>query len=117
MLRIIKIEADAWESLYLAAGSPDKVRLIGFKNPKLKPLTGKTLAEVAHLRGTSPEDTAMDLVIEDGSRVETVYFMMSEENVRKQIRLPWVSFDSDAPSLAPEGRCVKVEIRECITPK
>ena len=94
---------DAWESLYLAAGSPEQVRLIGFKNPKLKPLTGKTLAEVARLRGTTPEDTAMDLVIEDGSRVETVYFMMSEENVRRQIRLPWVSFDSDAPSLAPES--------------
>lgn len=94
---------DAWESLYLAAGSPDRVRLVGFKNPKLKPLTGKTLAEVATLRGKSPEETAMDLVIEDGSRVTTVYFMMSEENIRKQLRLPWVSFDSDAPSMAPEG--------------
>jgi len=98
---------DAWESLYLAAGSPDRVLLVGFKNPKLKPLTGKTLAEVAKLRGKSPEETAMDLVIEDGSRVTTVYFMMSEENIRKQLRLPWVSFDSDAPSMAPEGPFLK----------
>ena len=92
---------DKWESLYLAAGSPDKVLLIAFKNPKLKPLTGKTLAEVAKLRGTSPEDTAMDLVIEDGSRVGTVYFMMSEDNVRKEAGLPWVSFGSDEGSYSP----------------
>ncbi len=98
---------DQWESLYLAAGSPERVLLVGFKNPKLKPLTGKTLAEVAKLRGKSPEETAMDLVIEDGSRVTTVYFMMSEENIRKQFRLPWVSFDSDAPSMAPEGPFLK----------
>jgi N-acyl-D-amino-acid deacylase len=98
---------DEWESLYLAAGSPEKVLLIGFKNDKLKPLTGKTLAEVAKMRGKSPEETAMDLVIEDGSRVSTVYFLMSEENVRKQIQLPWVSFDSDAASLAPQGAFLK----------
>ncbi|MEO8429784.1 MAG: D-aminoacylase, partial [Verrucomicrobiota bacterium] len=76
---------DKWESLYLAAGTPEKVLLIGFKNDKLKSLTGKTLAEVAAMRGKSPEDTAMDLVIEDGSRVSTVYFVMSEENVRKAV--------------------------------
>ena len=98
---------DQWESLYLAAGSPERVLLVGFKNPKLKPITGKTLAEVAKLRGKSPEETAMDLVIEDGSRVTTVYFMMSEDNIRKQLRLPWVSFDSDAPSMAPEGPFLK----------
>ncbi|PYI86372.1 MAG: aminoacylase [Verrucomicrobia bacterium] len=96
-----------WESLYLAAGSPDKVLLIGFKNEKLKPLTGKTLAEVAKMRGKSPEETAMDLVVEDGSRVSTVYFLMSEDNVRKQIALPWVSFDSDEGSYAPEGVFLK----------
>jgi N-acyl-D-amino-acid deacylase len=92
-----------WESLYLAAGSPDRVLLVAFKQEQLKPLTGKTLAEVAKTRGKSPEETAMDLVIEDDSRVGTVYFLMSEDNIRKQIRLPWVSFDSDAESLAPEG--------------
>jgi N-acyl-D-amino-acid deacylase len=96
-----------WENFFLAAGSPGKILLVGFKNPKLKHLTGKTLAEVAKLRGTLPEDTAMDLVVEDGSRVSTVYFLMSEENVKRQIRLPWVSFDSDAASLAPEGAFLK----------
>ena len=98
---------NGWENLYLAAGSPEKVLLAGFKNPKLKPLTGKTLGAVAASRGTSPEDTAMDLVIEDGSRVSTVYFLMSEENVRKQLRLPWVSFDSDAASMAVQGAFLK----------
>ena len=96
-----------WESLYLAAGSPEKVLLIAFKNPKLKPFTGKTLAEVAKIRGASPEETAMDLVIEDGTRVGTVYFMMSEENVRKEIALPWVSFGSDEGSYAPRGVFLK----------
>jgi N-acyl-D-amino-acid deacylase len=98
---------DKWESLYLAAGSPEKVLLVGFKNEALKSLTGKTLAEVAKLRGKSPEETAMDLVVEDGSRVGTVYFLMSEENVRKQIQLPWVSFNSDSASMATEGVFLK----------
>ena len=99
--------SDDWENFFLAAGSPENIRLVGFRNPKLKPLTGKTLAEIARIRGRSPEETAMDLVIEDGSRVGTVYFLMSEENVRKQIGLPWMSFDSDAASLAPEGPFLK----------
>src|SRR5207247_412132 len=94
---------DKWENFFVASGSPDKILLVGFKNDRLKPLTGKTLAEVAKLRGKSPEETAMDLVIEDGSRVSTVYFLMSEDNVRKEVALPWVSFGSDAESLAPEG--------------
>lgn len=98
---------DQWENLMLAAGSPDKVLLVAFKNPGLKSLTGKSLAEVAKLRGKSPEETAMDLVIEDGSRVGTVYFVMSEENVRKQVALPWVAFDSDEASQAPEGPFLK----------
>lgn len=96
-----------WENLYYAAGSAENVLLVGFKNDSLKPLTGKTLAEVAEMRGKSPEETAMDLVVEDDSRVGTVYFLMSEENVRKQIGLPWVSFGSDAESLAPEGVFLK----------
>jgi N-acyl-D-amino-acid deacylase len=98
---------DAWENFFVAAGAPENILLVGFKNPKLKPLTGKTLAQAAALRGQSPEETAMDLVIEDGSRVATVYFLMSEENVRKQIKLPWVSFGSDAGSLAPAGVFLK----------
>lgn len=105
--REMSTPTDKWENLYLAAGSADRVILVGFKNDKLKPLTGKTLAEVSKLRGKSPEETAMDLVVEDGSRVGAVYFLMSEENVRKQIKLPWVSFCSDSPSLAPEGVFLK----------
>jgi len=93
---------DAWENFFVGAG-PEGMILVGFRNDALKPLTGKTLAEVAAMRGTSPEDTAMDLVIEDGSRVGTVFFLMSEENVSRQLRLPWVSLGSDGGSLAPEG--------------
>ncbi len=105
--REMRTPTDRWENLYLMAGSPENVLLVGFKNEALKPLTGKTLAEVARLRGKSPEDTIIDLVIEDNSRVDTVYFLMSEENVKRQIALPWVSFGSDAESLAPEGVFLK----------
>jgi len=96
-----------WENLLLLAGSPDRVLLVGFKSEKLKPLTGKTLAEVARMRGLPPEDAAIDLVIEDGSRIETIYFLMSEENVKKQIAQPWVTFGSDAAALAAEGVFLK----------
>ncbi|MGD2152859.1 MAG: D-aminoacylase [Gemmatimonadales bacterium] len=99
----MRTPTDEWENLYLAAGSADNVLLVGFKSEELKALTGKTLGEVAAMRGTSPEETAIDLVIEDDSGVGSVYFIMSEENVAKKIRQPWVSFDSDAASLAPEG--------------
>jgi N-acyl-D-amino-acid deacylase len=105
--REMNTPTDAWSNGYLAAGSPDNILLVSFKNEALKPLTGKTLAEVAALRGTSPEETAMDLVIEDDSRVGCVYFTMSEENVRRKIARPWVSFGSDAGSLAPEGVFLK----------
>ena len=91
-----------WENLYGAAGA-DGVLLLAFKNPKLKPLTGKTLAEVANMRGVSPEDAAIDLVIEDGSRVGVAYFLMSEDNIRREVALPWVSFGSDEQGDAPEG--------------
>lgn len=105
--REMKEPAVGWESLLQASGSPEKVLLVGFRNEALKKYTGKTLAEVAQLRGTSPEDTAMDLVVEDGSRVQVVYFLMSEENVRKQIALPWMAFCSDSASLASEGVFLK----------
>src|SRR4051812_20468038 len=98
----IRAPANDWENLYLAAGSPDRVLLVEFKSDKLKPLTGKTLAEAARLRGEDPVDTIMNLVLEDRSRVGTVYFMISEDNIRKEIVLPWVSFGSDAASMAPE---------------
>lgn len=99
-----------WENLFLAAGSPENILLIGFKNPALKPLTGKTLAQVAALRGKSPEETAIDLVIEDGSRVATVYFLMSEENVRKELALPYMSICSDTESVSAEGVFLKSSI-------
>jgi N-acyl-D-amino-acid deacylase len=98
----IRTASDDWENLYRAAGSADRVLLVEFKSDALKPLTGKTLAEAARMRGEDPVDTIMNLVLEDRSRVGTVYFMMSEENLRKQIALPWVSFGSDASSMAPE---------------
>ena len=93
---------DDWENLFYHAG-PDGVLFIGFRNPELRHLIGKTLAEVAAMRGTSPAETAIDLVVEDRSRVDTVYFLMSEDNIRKQIVKPWVSFGSDAEASAPEG--------------
>jgi N-acyl-D-amino-acid deacylase len=102
--------ADDWENFYVAAGSPDKIVLAGFKTDKLKPLTGKTLAEVAKMRGTSPEEAAMDLVVEDDYRVDAIYFIMSEDNLRRQLKLPWVSFGSDEGSVAPEGVFLKSSI-------
>jgi N-acyl-D-amino-acid deacylase len=92
-----------WDNTYLNAGSPDNVLLVSFRTDSLRYLTGKTLAEVAAMRGTSPEETAMDLVIQDDSRVGCVFFTMSEDNVRKKISLPWVSFGSDGAAPAPEG--------------
>jgi N-acyl-D-amino-acid deacylase len=103
----MKTKTDQWENLLLAAGSPERVLLVEFKNDALKHLTGKSLAQVAAQRGKSPEETAMDLVVEDGSRVGTIYFLMSEENVKKNIALPWVSFCSDSASLASEGIFLK----------
>ena len=96
-----------WENMYIGAGSPENILLVGFKSDKLKPLTGKTLAEVAEMRGTDPRFTAMDLIIEDGTRVGTVYFTQSEDVVRKAVALPWVSFNTDAASVAPEGVFLK----------
>ena len=103
----MKINANDWENLYASAGSPDKLLLVDFRQDSLKKYTGKTLAEVATLREKSPEETAIDLVIQDSSRVGTVYFLMNEENVKKQIKLPWVSFGSDAGAPASEGVFLK----------
>ena len=103
----MRTPTDEWENLLLAAGSPDRALLVGFRQDSLKYLTGRTLADVAESRGTGIEETAMDLVVQDDSRVGTVYFMMSEDNVRRQIAIPWVSFGSDAGSLAPEEPFVR----------
>src|SRR3954451_5336636 len=103
----VRVDSDKWENLYLAAGSPEKILLVGFKSEKLKSLTGKTLAEVAKMRGKDPIDTAMDLVAEDESRISTVYYLMSEENVKKELQKPWISFGSDEASQAPESPFTK----------
>lgn len=97
----------SWENLCLAAGSTDRILLVEFKNEKLKKYTGKTLTEVAKLHGKNPEETILDLMKEDQTRVGVVFFLMSEENVKKQIALPWVSFDSDAGSLAREDPFIR----------
>jgi N-acyl-D-amino-acid deacylase len=107
VMQEMRTPSNDWENLLLLAGSADRVLLLGFKNDKLKPLTGKTLAEVAKMRGKSPEETAMDLVIEDGSRVGTAYFLMSEDNVKRETALPWMGFGSDEEAPAPEGVFLK----------
>tara|TARA_B100000768_G_C11260573_1_gene368609 strand:- start:74 stop:1753 length:1680 start_codon:yes stop_codon:yes gene_type:complete len=103
VLKEMTTPTDKWENLMYAAGTPDNLLLVGFKNDSLRHYTGKTLTEVAEIHGKSPEETAMDLVVADGSRVGTVYFLMSEENIKKQVALPYMSFGSDAGSLSPEG--------------
>ena len=88
----VRTPSDDWENFYLAAGSPDRILLVGFKSEKLKPLTGKSLAEISRMRGTDPVDTIMDLLLEDRSRIDTIYFVISEANIKKEIAKPWVSF-------------------------
>jgi N-acyl-D-amino-acid deacylase len=92
-----------WESLYAAAGSAENVQLLGFRHAALQEYCGLTLAEVAKKRGRTPAETIVDLVLEDDSRVHAAYFMMSEENLRRLISLPWVSICSDEEALAPRG--------------
>jgi len=96
-------ESDEWENMFLAPGTPDNILLVSFKSEALRPLTGKTVAEIAKMRGTRPEFTIMDLIVEDESRIGTIYFSQSEDVVRKAVALPWVSFNSDAASVATEG--------------
>src|ERR1700704_5451128 len=103
----VRVDSDAWENLYLAAGAPEKILLVGFKSEKLKPLTGKSLAEVAKMRGKDSIETIMDLISEDESRIGTIYYLMSEENVKKELSKPWISFGSDEASQAPEGVFLK----------
>jgi len=107
MVKAMNTDATDWENLYYGAGGAEHVLLLGFKQDSLKKFTGKTLAEVAKIRGTSPEETAMDLIVQDSTRVGVAYFLMSEENVRKQVSLPWVSFGSDEGSYTTEGVFLK----------
>jgi N-acyl-D-amino-acid deacylase len=96
-------DATDWNNYGYAAGSPDNILLLGFKQDSLKKYIGKSLAEVANIRGKAYEETAMDLIVQDSTRIATAYFMMSEENVKKQIALPWMSFGSDEGSYSTEG--------------
>ncbi len=103
----VRTSTDKWENMYAIAGSADNILLVGFRNEKLHPYIGKTLAEVAKARGTDPVETIVDLLLEDRSRIETVYFMMSEENIKKQLRQPWVSSGSDAASITINDEVIK----------
>ena len=107
MIREMKSDPQDWENLYYAAGGAANVILLGFRQDSLKQYIGKTLAEVALLKNISPEETAMDLIIHDSSRVDVAYFLMSEDNIRKQIALPWIAFGSDAGSYSTEGLFLK----------
>jgi N-acyl-D-amino-acid deacylase len=107
MIKAMNTDATDWENLYYGAGGAEHVLLLGFKQDSLKKFTGKTLAEAAKIRGTSPEETAMDLIIQDSTRVGVAYFLMNEENVKKQTALPWVSFGSDEGSYTTEGVFLK----------
>jgi N-acyl-D-amino-acid deacylase len=102
ILTEMRAAGDGIHNPYRSISVPDKILLVGFKNPDLHSLIGRTLTDVADARGKPPEEVAMDLIVEDESRVDAIYFMMSEENIRKKIALPWVSFGSDAPALAPQ---------------
>ena len=103
----IKVDSDKWENLYLGAGSPDRIILADFTAEQLRPLEGKSLAEIAKMRGKDPIETIMDLLVENEKRIGAMYFLMSEENVKKEIARPWISFGSDEASQAPEGVFLK----------
>jgi N-acyl-D-aspartate/D-glutamate deacylase len=105
--REMRTPTDEWENLLIASGGAENVLLVGFKSEALKALTGKTLAQVSAMRGTTPEATVIDLVLEDDSNVGTIYFIMDEANVRREVALPWMSFGSDEASQAPEGVFLK----------
>jgi N-acyl-D-amino-acid deacylase len=100
-------KTDQWENFFYAVGTPENILVVGFKQDSLKKYTGKSLAAVAKMRGTSPEETAMDLIVQDSTRVECIFFLMNEENVKKQVAIPWVSFGSDEGSYEPAGVFLK----------
>ena len=107
MAKAMNTDAEDWENLYYGAGGAEHVLMLSFKQDSLKKYTGKTLAEVSAMRGKTAEETAMDLIVQDSTRVGVAYFLMSEENVKKQVALPWVSFGSDEASYTPEGVFLK----------
>lgn len=103
----MNLKTDKWENFFYAVGSPKKILVVGFKQDSLKKYIGKSLAAVARIRGKSAEETAMDLIVQDSTRVECIYFLMNEENVKKQIAIPWLSFGSDEGSYEPAGVFLK----------
>ena len=107
MIAVMHTNANEWENLYYGSGGPENILLLQFKQDSLKKFTGKTLAEIARIRGTTPEETAMDLIVEDSTRVGVAYFLMDENNLKKEVVLPWVSFGSDEGSYTPEGVFLK----------
>jgi N-acyl-D-amino-acid deacylase len=107
MVKVMHTNANDWENLYYGSGGPENILLLQFKQDSLKKFTGKTVAEVARIRGTTPEETAMDLIVQDSTRVGVAYFLMNENNVQKEVALPWVSFGSDEASYAPKGVFLK----------
>jgi N-acyl-D-amino-acid deacylase len=109
VLKDMRNSNPTWENLYLDAGASGTL-LLGFRNPNLRPLIGKTIADVAAARGISGEDTVIDLVVEDGSEVSVAYFLMSEDNIKREIALPWVSIASDSEARAPEGRFLESSV-------
>ncbi len=98
----VRRQTQKWENMFALAGSPENIMLVGFEQDSLRKYEGKTLGQVASLRGKDPLETAIDLIVQDKARVETLYFLMSEENIKKEIRQPWVSFGSDAPSTSDD---------------
>jgi N-acyl-D-amino-acid deacylase len=107
MKKVMNSDASDWENTYYGAGGAEHVLLLGFHKDSLRKYIGKTLAEVAHIRGMPPEETAMDLIVQDSSRIDVSYFSMDESNVKKEVALPWVSFGSDAGSFSAEGIFLK----------
>jgi N-acyl-D-amino-acid deacylase len=107
MKRAMNTNARDWENFYYGSGGPDNILLLGFRRDSLRKYLGKTLSELAAIRGLPPEETAMDLIVQDSSRVSVAYFLMDEQNIRKEIPLSWVSFGSDEGSFAPEGVFLK----------
>jgi N-acyl-D-amino-acid deacylase len=102
-IRDMNTPATTWENFYVAAGSPDRILLVGFRQDSLKKYIGKSLGEIARMRNRQPDETALDLILEDSSRIESIYFLMDEANVKKQQQIPWMSFGSDEGSYTPEG--------------
>jgi len=106
-VRDMNSKTDQWENFFYAVGTPEKILVVGFKQDSLKKYIGKSLAEVSRLRGRSAEETAMDLIVQDSTRVECIYFLMDENNVKKQLAIPWLSFGSDEGSYEPAGIFLK----------